>query len=97
MSKLSQTWRTVWAAQSRVFGLAALLAVLSHPAAARACAACYGEPDSPASHGLTLAIFALVGVVLAVLGGVVAFFVQASRKAELLEAATAANALIEKC
>jgi hypothetical protein len=45
---------------------------------------------------LTLAICALALVVMGVLGGVVAFFVQASRKAGLLEAAAAANAMIAK-
>lgn len=75
--------------------LAAMLAMLSHPAGARACAACYGEPNSPASRGLTLAIFALAVVVMGVLGGVVAFFIHANRKAGLLEA-VAANALIVK-
>jgi hypothetical protein len=84
------------AKQLRVAVLAAVLAILTHPAGARACSACYGEPDSPASRGLTLAISALAVVVMAVLGGVVAFFVQASRKAELLEAAVPASALIEK-
>jgi hypothetical protein len=84
------------AKRTRVTALAAIPAILSHPATARACAACYGEPNSPASHGLTLAILALAVVVMCVLGGVVAFFVQASRKAGLLEAAAAANALIVK-
>ena len=79
----------------RVMVLAAMLAMLSHPAGARACAACYGEPNSPASRGLTLAIFALAVVVMGVLGGVVAFFIHANRKAGLLEA-VAANALIVK-
>jgi hypothetical protein len=79
----------------RVMVLAAMLAMLSHPAGARACAACYGEPNSPASRGLTLAIFALAVVVMGVLGGVVAFFINANRKAGLLEA-VAANALIVK-
>jgi predicted cobalt transporter CbtA len=87
MNKAKQVWVAV---------LAAVLAILSHPAGARACSACYGEPDSPASRGLTLAISALAVVVMAVLGGVVAFFVQASRKAELLEASVPASALIEK-
>lgn len=82
--------------QARVAVLAAVVAVLTHPAGARACAVCYGEPDSPASRGLTLAIFALAAVVMGVLAGVVAFFIQASRKAGLVEAAAAANALIEK-
>ena len=84
------------AKRARVTVLAAVLAILSHPAAARACAACYGEPDSPASRGLTLAISVLAVVVMAVLGGVVAFFVQASRKAGLLEAEAAANSMILK-
>jgi hypothetical protein len=81
--------------RARVMVLAAMLAMLSHPAGARACAACYGEPNSPASRGLTLAIFALAVVVMGVLGGVVAFFIHANRKAGLLEA-VAANALIVK-
>ena len=81
--------------QARVTMLAVLLAILSHPAGARACSACYGEPDSPASRGLTLAILALAVVVMGVLGGVVAFFIHASRQAGLVEAA-AANALVEK-
>ena len=69
------------------------VAMLSHPLSAHACSVCYGEPDSPASRGLTWAILALAAVVLAVLGGVAAFFVQASRKAGLLEAAAAAEAV----
>jgi hypothetical protein len=80
----------------RLSVLAVVLAVVGHPAGARACSACYGDPDSPTSHGLTLAILALATVVMAVLGGVATFFVQASRKAELLEATAAARALIEK-
>jgi len=76
--------------------LAAALAILGHPAGTWACAVCYGEPDSPASRGLSLAILALAAVVVGVLGGVVAFFVQASRKAALVEAAATGHALIEK-
>jgi hypothetical protein len=76
--------------------LAAALAMLSHPAVAHACSACYGEPNSPATRGLTWAILALAAVVMVVLTGVVGFFVQASRKAGLLEAAVAANAQTEK-
>jgi hypothetical protein len=61
-----------------------LLAVM-HPVSAHACAACYGDPDSPASKGLSWAIFALVGAVMSVLAGVVAFFVHASRQAARLD------------
>jgi hypothetical protein len=82
--------------RARVTVLATVLGILSHPAGARACAACYGDPDSPASHGLTLAILVLAVVVMCVLGGVVAFFVQASRKAGLVEAAAVANGVIAK-
>lgn len=73
-----------------------LATLATSPAAALACSVCYGEPDSPASRGLTWAIFALGAVVVGVLAGAVAFFVQASRKATVLEAAQAAGALIEK-
>jgi hypothetical protein len=79
-----------------VGALAAVLAFLTHPVGVMACSVCYGEPDSPVSRGLTLAILALALVVMVVLAGVVGFFVQASRKAELLDAAAAASARIEK-
>ena len=72
-----------------------LATLASHPAVALACSVCYGEPDSPASRGLTWAILALGGVVVGVLAGAVAFFVQANRKATVLEAAQAAGGLIE--
>jgi hypothetical protein len=45
---------------------------------------------------LTWAILALGAVVVGVLAGAVAFFVQANRRATVLEAAQAAGALIEK-
>jgi hypothetical protein len=80
----------------RTSALSLVLAILSQPVGVRACAVCYGEPDSPASQGLTMAILALAVVVMGVLGGVVAFFVQASRKAGLLEAAAAGNAMSVK-
>lgn len=66
------------------------------PASSWACSICYGEPDSPVSQGLTWAIVALGGIVMCVLGGAVAFFVQANRKATMLQATDSAAALIEK-
>ncbi len=66
------------------------------PAAASACSICYGEPDSPVSRGLTWAIVALGTVVVGVLAGAVAFFVQANRKATVLAATESATAIIEK-
>ncbi|HPC59347.1 MAG TPA: hypothetical protein PKX23_01710 [Verrucomicrobiota bacterium] len=75
---------------------AGLAAVVLAPGWASACSICYGEPDSPVSKGLTWAILALVMVVMTVLSGAVAFFVQASRKAALVQAAENAVALVEK-
>jgi hypothetical protein len=66
-----------------------VLAGLSQPLAAHACAVCYGDPDAPVSKGLSLAIFALVGVVLTVLGSLIAFFVYANRRAARIESETA--------
>ncbi|HWQ93294.1 MAG TPA: hypothetical protein VN673_16585 [Clostridia bacterium] len=79
----------------KTFGLLLTVALL-HPAPLLACSICYGEPDSPVSRGLTWAIVALGGIVVCVLGGAVAFFVQANRKAGALQAASDATALIEK-
>ena len=88
-------WMKV-ANKARMTILAAGLAMLSHPAAVRACSACYGDPNSPAARGLTWAILALCVVVVCVLAGVVSFFVHSNRKAVLLEATESATALIEK-
>jgi hypothetical protein len=69
---------------------------LLHPGVASACSVCYGEPDSPATRGLSWAIMALAAIVMMVLAGAVAFFVQAARKAEVLQATDSATSLIEK-
>jgi len=77
--------------------VAALLVLgLLHPGVASACSVCYGEPDSPAARGLSWAIVALAGVVVMVLAGAVAFFVQAARKSDLVQAADSSTSLIEK-
>lgn len=68
----------------------ALVAVVAFlalmPPQAMACAVCYGEPDAPASKGLTWAIVALGGIVGVVLSGVIMFFVHTGRNAAALEA-----------
>jgi len=64
-----------------ILAWATVVMVAGLPAVASACAVCYGEPDSPASRGLTWAIVALGSVVVCVLAGVVGFFVQSNRKA----------------
>lgn len=63
---------------------------------ALACAVCYGEPDSPVSRGLSWAIFALGAIVMMVLSGAVAFFVQANRKATVLQTAESPETPTEK-
>jgi hypothetical protein len=66
------------------------------PLGASACSVCYGEPESPASIGLSWAITAMVVIVVSVLSGAVAFFVHANRKAAVLQAAESATAIVEK-
>jgi hypothetical protein len=46
-----------------------------------ACAACYGQSDSPLAHGLNWGILSLLGVVVPVLGGIAAFFIFIAKKA----------------
>ena len=52
------------------------------PRLAGACAVCFGDPDSPASKGLTVAVLFLVGVIVAVLAGVALFAVTMLRRNE---------------
>jgi hypothetical protein len=73
-----------------------LFLALAFPAIASACSVCYGEPESPASRGLSWAITALALIVMCVLAGAVMFFVQANRKANLLQASDDARSSIEK-
>jgi hypothetical protein len=44
------------------------------PLVANACPSCYGDPDSPMTHGMTMAILSLLGITATVLGGLVLFF-----------------------
>jgi hypothetical protein len=46
-----------------------------------ACAACYGQSDSPMAHGLNWGILSLLAVVVPVLGGIGGFFFFIARKA----------------
>lgn len=57
-------------------------ALLLVPRLAGACAVCFGDPDSPASRGLTVAVLFLVGVIVAVLAGVALFAVSMLRRNE---------------
>ena len=57
-------------------------ALLLAPRLAAACAVCFGDPDSPASRGLTVAVLFLVAVIVAVLAGVALFAVSMLRRNE---------------
>ena len=59
---------------------AAVAALLAQPCPARACAACYGQSDSPLASGVTWGILSLLAVVVAVLGSIVTFFVYINKK-----------------
>ncbi len=50
------------------------------PRFAGACAVCFGDPDSPATKGLTAAVVLLVAVIVFVLVGVVLFVVVMLRR-----------------
>lgn len=59
-------------------------ALIASPWTASACSVCYGEPDSPASKGLTWAISLLAIVVVGVMAGIVSFFVAANKNTAAL-------------
>ena len=71
--------------------MAAAIGLALHPVSLFACSACYGDPDSSVSNGLTWAITALIGVISCVLAGVVAFSVRMNKKSGASDAATSAD------
>jgi len=64
--------------------LSVLLAFLASPESLLACAACYGQSDSPMAHGLNWGIFSLLLVVVLMLGGIASFFVYLARRSATL-------------
>jgi len=62
--------------------LMAMAAVVCfHPTTTWACAACYGQSDSPMAKGFNWGIVSLLAVVLTVLGGISCFFFYLARRA----------------
>jgi hypothetical protein len=59
------------------------------PGAAVACPVCFGQNDSPLAWAVNVAVFVMLGFVAAVLGAFATFFVYLSRRARLVEDATA--------
>ena len=67
-----------------------LLAFLFLPQSLLACAACFGASDSNQAKGMNMGIFALLAVVVIVLGGIASFFIYLARRANA-QAAPANN------
>ncbi len=69
----------------KILWLASGLAVVAK-SSALACATCYGASDSPLAQGMNWGIATLLGVIGAVLAGVVAFFVHVGVRSSKLNA-----------
>ncbi len=62
----------------------------SLPGSVSACAACFGQSDSPMAKGMNAGIFALLVVITSVLLGIAIFFAYILRRAARLAAAAPA-------
>jgi hypothetical protein len=56
------------------------VALLLRPTSVRACAACYGQSDSPMAQGMNWGILSLLGTVVLVLGTIASFFIYLARR-----------------
>ena len=65
---------------ARLLLIAVLFLISVAPRSVQACAACYGQSDSPLAAGMNWGILSLLVVITSVLGGVAAFFVFLVRK-----------------
>jgi len=68
-----------WIAQTWLSALIGAFVLL--PGSLLACSACYGQSDSALAKGMNWGIASLLGVVVAVLGGVSSFFFVMARRA----------------
>jgi hypothetical protein len=66
--------------------LTVLVLLALSPDRALACAACFGQSDSPLAQGMNMGIFALLGVVGVVLSAVAGFFIFLARKSARTQA-----------
>ena len=72
-----------------------ILALALPPAPLWACAACYGQSDSPMARGMNWGILSLLAVVTVVLGGCATFFVYLARRSATVSAAPPAEPLLQ--
>jgi hypothetical protein len=63
------------------------------PQRARACAACFGQSDSPMAKGMNMGILSLLIVVVFVLGGIAAFFIYLVKRSSAAAATTGPQTL----
>jgi hypothetical protein len=63
------------------FAALVVLGLLALPRPVLACAACFGASDSSMAKGMNMGIFALLGVIVLVLGGIASFFIFLARRA----------------
>ncbi len=80
-TRLNKSCRTL-RAWTRALLLAALSLLSLLPTSVQACAACYGQSDSPMAAGMNWGILSLLGVITSVLVGIAAFFVVLARKSK---------------
>jgi hypothetical protein len=62
------------------------LFVFAAPRAALACPVCFGNSDSPMAVAMNMGIFAMLIVVVGVLGGFASFFIYLMRRAKMAAA-----------
>jgi hypothetical protein len=72
-----------------------LLGLALNPNTLLACAACYGQSDSPMAKGMNWGIFSLLAVVVFVLGAIASFFVYLAKRSETLPDNPAPGSLLE--
>jgi hypothetical protein len=66
---------------TRYLLLPLLWAIFLLPNVGSACAVCFGAPDSQIAKGVSWSVLALLGIVMIVLGGFVAFFIYIAKRA----------------
>lgn len=62
--------------------------LLTVPRVALACPVCFGQSDSPLASAMNLGILAMLGIIVAVLGGFATFIVHLVRRERLVAQAT---------
>lgn len=81
--------------QARILPATLLLSMVCNPGRLWACAACYGQSDSPMAKGMNWGMFSLLMVVVCVLGGIAAFFVYLAKKSATVAGEAASGVLLE--